>query len=254
MSHPSAIHSLLAALFVVSAAACDPVDTTTQAPAKAAGNVAGAARTEPAAAAATPTDAAASPASPGAAGGAEAMAAGSAPAPAAVDPVEVARTRQLLGDYESCAQSCFADYSTAKETNVETCRLNCSSVAETAGVREGSPAHRLMNRYDGCLGDCFLDKKVKETDRETCKLNCSALLDTLEAELKGAEPPVDPGKSAPVATACAQQCVTSAVNCQRACGEARVKETDRATCNLTCTQNSDLCLERCSEASPPKAM
>ncbi|MEZ4449538.1 MAG: hypothetical protein R3B09_08660 [Nannocystaceae bacterium] len=221
------------ALLGLSAAACDPADAGKQDHKAAAGDVVGAVKGDPKDHADTKDEA-----TPAAVGS------GAAAPSAPVTADDITRLRRTLGDFESCDKGCFV--AGTKETNVETCRLNCKGVAETSGIDPGSPAHKLMDRFDVCLGECADDKAAKETDRETCKLNCAAVFDTLEADVKsGAGPTPNTGS---VPAACAEQCTSEVVRCQSACDESRAKETDKATCKLTCSTNSDLCLEKCGEA------
>lgn len=231
MSHFRVFHVLTIASFAaLLGLGCDPADAGKH-ESKAAGEVVGAVAADHAGHA--------KKGDPPAPVAVAAGAAGSTPATGE----DVARLRRTLGEYESCDKSCFAD-SSAKETNIETCRLNCKSVAETAGAAPGSPAHRLMERFDVCLGECHDDKAAKDTDRETCKLNCAAVFDTLESDIKSGEGPAPSGV---VPTACAEQCTAEVVRCQSACDESRAKETDKATCKLTCGQSSEVCLEKCKD-------
>lgn len=230
----TALSTALLALFACSALACDAMDPTGTAPASVV------ASNKPDA----PVVAEPVPRPPGAA----------APEPGELLPTpptppvgaDIAATRKALDDYKTCALECYADTS-LKETDREGCKLTCRNLAQNAGIEPKSPADALLSRFDVCTSECHGDKRAKETDRTTCKLTCAGILENAELS---PPTPAAPVETSVGATACSRDCLTASQTCERACDELKGKATDSETCRLNCGTNSQVCLDKCAEATP----
>ncbi|MCA9638170.1 MAG: hypothetical protein KC420_19210, partial [Myxococcales bacterium] len=160
------------------------------------------------------------------------------------EPVDTQGIQKALTEYRGCVHECMDDLK-AKETDRETCKLTCRTNAEAAGVSPDSPVVKIADRYDLCMEDCY-DPKMKETDRETCKLNCETVAEALGSTLDFAKPEEGAHDDAtPVGQGCARSCNSQMASCERLCDEQKGKETDRETCRLLCTANSEICLDTC---------
>lgn len=126
---------------------------------------------------------------------------------------------------------------------------------EAAAAPSGAPPpepvdtqgiQKALTEYRGCVHECMDDLKAKETDRETCKLNCETVAEALGSTLDFAKPEEGAHDDAtPVGQGCARSCNSQMASCERLCDEQKGKETDRETCRLLCTANSEICLDTC---------